>query len=366
MTVRLKARFTFFLLAFGLNASIFGNEPITPVSVVAVQSGQVNEEVPLTGSVTSIRTSSISPKESGYVETISVDEGDMVNRGDRILQLDKQLAEIEITRVRAQLDEAIASVKEFERQRDEAAELVEKKHIASTAFKAAAAQVEINKAVVQRLRAELRHQQVIAERHQVVAPFSGVISEKLVEVGQWVDSNTALFRLTELDPLRIEVPVPQFYFNRIQTGTPVTIRFDAIPSQLLQAIVSKRVPVSNQTARTFPVFIRFSNAELIVTPGMSVRVIFQLKDKNSGDTLFIPRDAIVQSPNGDKTVWVVASNDGKDTVKPIAVQTGNSIRQHIEIDAADLAVGDRVVIKGNGLLRPGQNVNIIEQVDYRL
>ena len=66
----------------------------------------------------------ISPKEAGYIEVLRVDESDIVNKGDVILEMDRQLAELEVARVRAQLNEARARQSELERQRDEAETLV--------------------------------------------------------------------------------------------------------------------------------------------------------------------------------------------------------------------------------------------------
>ena len=347
-------------------AASFAADPVTPVSIVTAKTGELREEVPLTGSVASIRSAQISPKEAGYIETLRVDEGNIVRKGDVILQLDQQLAELEIARVKAQLNEARARQRELARQRDEAAELVKKKHIASTAFEAAAAEVEINKAVIERLQAELQRQQVISERHTVYAPFDGVIAEKLVEVGQWVDTNAPLFNLIELNPLRIEVSVPQFYFNRLDINTPVTIRYDAIPDQEFTASVTAKIPVSNQTARTFPVFIQIENTNQVIAPGMSARVAFQLRGKETVKSLLLPRDAVVQKPDGTKTVWVIADKDGASQAQPVEVTTGKSVRENIEIKSDSITSGDRIVVKGNELLRPGQTVNVIEKLDYQL
>lgn len=353
-------------LSMLLTTTVAAEERPTPVSVVTAKTGELREEVPLTGTVASIRTARISPKEAGYIESLRVDESDIVRKGDVILELDRQLAELEVARVQAQLNEARARQRELVRQRDEAAELVKKKHIASTAFEAAAAEVEINKAVIQRLETELQRQQVVLERHTVYAPFNGVIAEKLVEVGQWVNSNTPLFSLIELNPLRIEVSVPQFYFNRLNVDTPVSIRYDAIPDQVFSASVTAKIPVSDQTARTFPVFISIENTNQVIAPGMSARVTFKLLGEETVKSLLLPRDAIVQKPDGTKTVWVVADKDGASQATPVKVITGKNVRANVEIKSQQITIGDRIVVKGNELLQPGQAVNVIEQLDYPL
>lgn len=353
-------------LGLFLSTSVHAAENATPVSIITAKTGQIREEIPLTGTVNSIRTVQVSAKEAGYVEAMLVDEGDKVNQGDVLMKLDRQLAELEVARVQAQIVEARARQKELERQRDEAAELLKKKHVAPTTYEEAKSNVEINKAVIQRLETELRRQRVIAERHQVIAPFSGVITEKLVEVGQWVNSNTALLNLIELEPLRIEVSVPQFYFNRIDLKTPVKLQYDAIPGESFTAQVSSRIPVSDRNARTFPIFIRIANAEQKLVPGMSARVTFQLASEEHKQALLLPRDTVVLKPDGSRTVWVVSSNGTNTQVQPVRITTGKNIKQNIEVTSGDISPGDRIIVKGNELLQPGQAVNVIETLDYAL
>ena len=353
-------------LGLFLSTSVHAAENATPVSIITAKTGQIREEIPLTGTVNSIRTVQVSAKEAGYVEAMLVDEGDKVNQGDVLMKLDRQLAELEVARVQAQIVEARARQKELERQRDEAAELLKKKHVAPTTYEEAKSNVEINKAVIQRLETELRRQRVIAERHQVIAPFSGVITEKLVEVGQWVNSNTALLNLIELEPLRIEVSVPQFYFNRIDLNTPVKLQYDAIPGESFTAQVSSRIPVSDRNARTFPIFIRIANAEQKLVPGMSARVTFQLASEEHKQALLLPRDTVVLKPDGSRTVWVVSSNGTNTQVQPVRITTGKNIKQNIEVTSGDISPGDRIIVKGNELLQPGQAVNVIETLDYAL
>lgn len=349
-----------------LSNSLIAADKATNVSVVIAKNGQLHDEVPLTGTVNSIRNAMISAKEAGYIKSLHVDDGDFVNKGDVILQLDRELADLEVAKVRAQLNESRARQKELERQRDEAAELVTKKHIPSTRYEAALAEVEINKAVIQGLETELRTQKVIAERHTVYAPFTGVVAEKFIEVGQWVENNTTLLNLVELDPLRIEVAAPQFYYNRLNVDTPVRITYDALPKKGFISKISQKIPVSNSSSRTFLIFIEVNNAEQLITPGMSARVNFQLLDSSTKQLFFIPRDAIVQKSDGTKTIWIVTNDDEKEQATELTVITGRSNKDFIEITSNNISVGDRIVVKGNELLQADQTVNVIETLDYNL
>lgn len=332
----------------------------TPVTISVAEIAPVFQEVPLNGNVTARRVSSLSPKVDGLIDEILVDEGDSVAAEDVLLRLDKVLAEIELSRAQAALQEARARHKEAIRQRDEAADLVSKKHIAATTYENSIAEVEINSAAVMRLTAEHRRQRELLERHSVRAPFGGVIGRKLVEIGQWVETGSAVFELVEIDVLRIDVPVPQFYFNRVEIGTPAAVSFDALPGLIFEAAVSMKIPVSNPSGRTFPIRIEMDNQTRIKAPGMSARVSLLLQEEGPAAALQLPRDAVVRKPDGSQTVWVVSEENGVLSAVPVVVEVGRAVRGKVEIVSGAVNPGDRVVINGNEILRPGQHVRIIE------
>ena len=349
-----------------LIGAVQAEERPTPVAVVVAKKGSTTQSIPLTGSVNALRVSQLSPRESGYIEVVLVDEGDRVHKGDAILRFDEKLAGIELLRVRAQLNEAQARLRESVRQNREAGKLVEKKHIATTTFEATQAEIDINSAVVERLQADLKRQQEILERHVIYAPFDGVISRKFVEVGQWVDTSTALFELTEINPLRVEVPVPQYYFEQIQIGTPVRIQFDALPEFSVLASVTVKVPKAQESGRTFPVKIDFTNDNHLIAPGMSARVHFQIGGSGGEQVILLPADTVIRKPDGTEVVWIINEAGGRSSVSPVTVKTGMMSKSNLEIVSGDLKTGDRVVIKGNEILQPGQSVNVTEQLDYTL
>ena len=247
------------------------------------------------------------------------------------------------------------------RQRDEMVQLVAKKHIAGTDVATAEAEVAIQVAGLERLRAEHSHQQELLRRHSVNAPFAGVVSAKLVEIGQWVETSTALIELSEIDHLRVEVPVPQIHFASVRAGTPVVMQFDALPGYILDAVVTTRIPVGNSLARTFPVRIDVDNAQRLIAPGMSVRV--RLLANRSDAALVLPMDAIVRDVGGGESVWRVVVDDGVTSGMKVVVQTGRSVNDWIEISAGALREGDRVVVHGNERLTEGQVLKIIEVIE---
>lgn len=353
-------------LALFCNLSAQAAEETVPVDIVRAARAQVYEDVPLSGTVESLRVSRISPKLSGYVAEVLVDDGDRVDRDQALLRLDPVMADIELERIRAQVREAEARLAEAERQRDEAAELVEKRHIPSTDYEARVSEVAIAKAVLQRLQTDLERQRETLQRHTIRAPYDGVIGDKLVEAGQWVETGTALFQLVETDVLRIDIPVPQFYFSRVRVGTPARVRFDALPDYELDAAVTMKIPVGSESGRTFPVRIEFDNRDGRIAPGMSARVRLRFGDASEEKALLLPRDSLVRKPDGTSTVWVVEGPGNTKTARPVTVRPGRSFGGNVEILGGAVRAGDRVVIRGNEILEQGQTVTIHREVEPEL
>jgi len=336
--------------------ALYAEEVGLPVTVVDVTLGTMVEEIPLTGTLMPIRRTRIASRQSGIVEVLNFDEGDSVKQGDVIARIDNELAKIELARADALYEEARARYREAERQRDEAAELVDKKHISTTTYESRIAEVEINAAVVQRLKTDVERQTEILRRHTVYAPFGGVVTAKLTEIGQWINTDNPLLEITELNTLRVEAPVPQFYFARIRPGTPVRVVFDALPEMKLEATITATVPLGLENARTFPVKVDIDNHGQKLAPGMSARVFIQLEEQSTTRTLQIPRDAIVRHPGGTETVWVMREQNGQQRAAPINVRSGRSSRGMVEILDGNLKAGDQVIIRGNEILQPGQLV----------
>ena len=219
--------------------------------------------------------------------------------------------------------------------------------------------VALYAAGVERLKAEYNKELELLSRHKVVAPFSGVIAKQFVELGGWVETSTSLVELVELSSVKIEVPVPQEHFAHVGIGTPVILEFDALPGTQVAATVSTRIPVSSNTARTFPVFIEIDNSQYLVAPGMSARVT--LKFNHANNVLMLPKDAIVRDAQGEESVWVV--NETEDGLASMSrtIQSGRNILGWVEVNG-DLVVGDRVVVHGNESLQTDQRLQITEEI----
>ncbi len=337
------------------------NDRVVPVTIAVAEIGSVYQILRLSSSVAAWRVSRVSPRTDGLISEILIDDGDSVKAGDVLFKLDRVLATLDLASAQAAVDEARARLNEAIRQRNEAAGLVKKNHVARTTYNTLVADVKMKIAASNRLDAAYKRQLEIIGQHTVFAPFSGIVTKKQVEIGEWVETGNSLLELVDIEVLRLDVPVPQSYFGRITIETPVILEFDAFPEQQLPANITKIIPVGNSAARTFPVLIDIDNKSRFVAPGMSAHVAFQLGQSDSTGVLRLPKDAIVMAPDGSKVVWLIKNEAKKLHAMPVSVTTGRNSSTYVELLAGQIKPGDQVVVRGNEILRSGQKVRITDE-----
>jgi RND family efflux transporter MFP subunit len=331
-------------------------DPVAPVRIIRAVAADTTERLRLTGTVTAERRARLSPRVSGLVASVHVEAGDRVEEGDVLLDLDRVLAELARQRAEAALEEARTRLIEAQRLQGEARALMKDDIIPETAVHARRSNVNLNTAAVTRLEAEAREAAVLLERHSVIAPFAGVISRKLTEAGEWVETGTPVLELVGTERLRLDVQAPQERFLDIDAETPVSVRLDGHPDRSFRGRVAAKVPVNDPGARTFLVRILLEDAAGWMIPGMSAEATFGIRGEQSA--VAVPRDALVRGADGTDRVWVVQQVDGQSRAFPRDVRLGRSLAETIEVvDGLEAALP--VVVRGNETLREGQPVRVL-------
>ncbi len=206
------------------------------------------------------------------------------------------------------------------------------------------------------------------ERSTIRAPFNGYIVKKETEVGQWLEKGDPAISMISAHPLKVEVHLPQFHFNKIKYGTAARVilesRGPAQPDKEFKGKVIEKIVSGDPTSRTFPVRIKVSNTRSQISPGMLVKVVLEIKNK-AGLNLYVPKDAIVRSPK-DTKVWLVTKGKGKTHIsQPVNVKTGAQLDTLVEILDPDpkLSPGDLVVVHGNERLKPNSQVKLVNRAE---
>ena len=346
------------LVLFWLTSAAVGQQQAPAVVVATATEQAVIEEIPVSGTVTAPRVAQLSPEIAGLVREVLVDAGDHVDAGALLVRLDATLAALELEAAAAATDQVREELADAQRRLEDANLLARSRGIAETEIRARESEVRADTAALRLRVAEQRRVEERLQRHEIRAPFAGLIAQKQTEAGEWVAPGDPVLELVADQGLRIDFPVPQGYFPRIGEDTPISIMLDALPGRSITARIGSIVPVSDPNARTFLIRVYPQDKGLPLTPGMSASGILRL---GTGEQrVVVPRDALLRHPDGRVTLWVIEASGETITVSERQVQTGPAFDGMVAI-LSGLEAGSQVVVEGNEGLRQGQQVTIREE-----
>jgi RND family efflux transporter MFP subunit len=336
-----------------------GADQAAPVSVATVEHTPPQAHLVLPGTVLARRSALLSVEVAGVVEQLAVDEGDAVRTGDLLLRLRDRPQALALQAARADVQRAQAAVELATVQERRQTQLVAQKMTPQDSYDQAHAQRRQAQADFAAANARVALLEDELARHALKAPFDGVVSRKHTELGAWVRPGDGVLELVETAALRVEFALPQVHYAAVGPGTPVELRFDAVPGEPTVASVSRLIPVGHEAARSFRVRVELPNPEHVYAPGMSVDVTLATADDSIASVVTVPADALVRSADGGAAVWTVQGEGDDLRATPVPVQPGRALGERVELRGSDLPAGTQVVLHGNERLRPGQALRIV-------
>ncbi|HTY16383.1 MAG TPA: efflux RND transporter periplasmic adaptor subunit [Myxococcota bacterium] len=323
----------------------------------------------LTGSgyvVTGDRYISLGVRVPSRIERYLVEEGQQVKAGDPLVQLDARQYQAALDSARADLLHARADVelrrKELVRSRE-----LEHRNVSSQAdLDVAENRLRVADAEVARLEANVAKLQVDLEDTVVRAPTSGVILEKMKEVGEIAvpggfAGSGDLIRMANLEDIRAEVDVNEADLARVRLGQPARVTPDAYPERHYDARVVKMYPQINRQKGTLKVEVKIREPDAWLKPDMSVRIGFLADAEPPGEgaaagdqhlVVLAPREAM-RSEAGSSFTWVVT--DGRLRRQPVEL-AGTSGDQVVVTKG--LAGGEALVLGDVADLREGERAEL--------
>ncbi|HEY7042957.1 MAG TPA: efflux RND transporter periplasmic adaptor subunit, partial [Nocardioidaceae bacterium] len=206
-------------------------------------------------------------------------------------------------------------------------------------------------AAVDQARSQVAVAQGTLDQTIVVAPFDGVISQRLLAPGSFATTTTPIVALVGAD-IETHVTVEEARLASFAPGQTVALEVPAYPGVLFPGRVTAVSPTGDTRAHTFDVTIVPTGSDQRLRPGMFAQVDLTVSEKD--EAVLVPREAVVQQ-DGRSVVFVV--QDGRARARP--VETGISSDQGIEI-VSGVTPGDRVVVVGQQGLRDGSAVRLPE------
>ncbi|MBP90142.1 MAG: efflux transporter periplasmic adaptor subunit [Planctomycetaceae bacterium] len=205
---------------------------------------------------------------------------------------------------------------------------------------------------------DVRRLESMRAKYTIRTRFEGYVVVKHVDEGAWVSRGDPVAEVVALDPIEIDVTLPERYVTHVRIGASVNVRVDSVPNQTFTGTVARIVPQADLRSRTFPVKIRLANPQSddghLLKAGMLAHATLAVGPPIQA--LLVPKDSLVLG-GPQPVVMAVTTDEAKKqaTVRPVAVALGIAQGSLIQV-VGDLAAGQQVVVVGNERVRPGQPI----------
>jgi membrane fusion protein (multidrug efflux system) len=274
----------------------------------------------------------------GEVSEVSVEEGDRVARGDLLCRLDDKEQKVALEEARINRDQKKRELERFDSMYEQ--KLISDKEYDDIKYQFELAQNKLDSA-------ELKYRYT-----QIRAPFDGVVSERLIDLGENVAIGARLYVVSDTKPLLLEMYLPEAEATTVRPGQVVFINPDVDPGVEFQGVVVRIAPEVDERTGTVKVTAESHAGGM---PGSFVRVRIVTDTREA--TLTVPRRSVV-SDAGERYVFVAES----DTVRQAEVNVGYEDEEYAEI-LSGIAEGDTVVTAGVGGIRTGSKVKVLGRED---
>jgi membrane fusion protein, multidrug efflux system len=354
-----------YLIACGQNAAPQSAPPPVEVGVVTVQPQSVLLTTELPGRTTAFETSEVRPQVSGIILARLFTEGQTVEKGQTLYQIDPRLYRASLAQAKANLASARA-LDVAARAKAERYMLLEKEHAVSAQdyadAKAGALQAG---ASIQQADAALETARINLAFTEVPAPISGRIGRSLVTSGALVTSGqaTALATIQKLNPMNVDLQESSANLVAIRRslargGAPpasADVRLQLEDGSEYSAIGVLQFAEATVEPSTGSVTLRarFDNPDGLLLPGMYVRAI--VAQSQQANAILAPQAGVTRGPKGDATALLVGPDD---KVRERELDLGRTVHDQWLVNKG-LAPGDRLIIEGTDKVKPGQTVRAV-------
>lgn len=348
-----------FLLASVLTIGIAGLPMLRPAAQPATPAAPAPEVVELAevvrtdfaplhwapGSVLSRHDARLSSEQGGKVVQI-VEVGESVRSGQLLAQVDDASLrlraseeQVRLARIEAQRDLSRSQLERFER-------MAERGALSQSQIDQLRGELSMLSHEAKGARLALEQIQLRIAQHQLRAPFDGIVAERHAQRGEFVSIGAPLLRLVDTSAIELQVRAPVALAERLAVGIEVQLEGENAPSH---GRIASVVPVGDDSSRQLELRIALNGSSLPV--GAALRA--GLPSAVPRSVLAVPRDAILLRREGSRVMRVGSDAIAEQVVVDIGAQLGDLVEVH-----AELAPGDRLVIRGAERLQPGQRVHV--------
>ncbi|HEY9641449.1 MAG TPA: efflux RND transporter periplasmic adaptor subunit [Coleofasciculaceae cyanobacterium] len=368
--------------------------PAIAVKTIEIRTQPIANILELSGTIRPIDQATLSTRVMGRITQLSLESGDRFRQGDILARIDvmdmtaqTSQAQAGVAQAQAEVSRSQATLHQLEAQKQEAQAALQLAKInqarmaqlqgegavalsrldeANTALdetKARVAQAEAGirqaeaaitqaRAAVNQANSGVTSASVNESYGTVIAPFDGVVVQKLAYEGETTAPGTALLKVENPDRLQLEISVPEENLRFVRVGQRVQVRVDAV-NQTFNATIGQIVPTADPNSRSFLIKIPLRSSNQLIS-GMFGRIA--LPSDGQQQTILIPANALIQRGQL-QGVYVVDTSATHPTAILRWVKTGQIQNGKVEI-VSGLTTGDRIIISPINQLSDGQSIAI--------
>ena len=320
------------------------------VSVAPIQSGILNQNYQYIGSLYFSERGLLASEVAGVIDNVNVKEGQRVKKGELLATLNSDLLSNEIVSKEGALKQARAQYEKIQKDFSRFKTLYESESVSFKEYEDALFDMQAQKGNMESISYALELLKTQKRKKSIIAPYDGVILQKLLSQGEWVNAGAGVFNIAKITPLEATFEVPFAILRALKVGDSLKVR---IANQMYNAKISAKIPLGDTKARTFPVKLAIDDPKQELIEGLEVRASFDVESDES--VLLVPRDSILPTLEGN-VIFIINGKSAKKVA--IEVKGYKDLNAYIVPLDWNLSVKDKVIIAGVERLSDGDKIEI--------
>lgn len=319
-------------------------------ALVKTAEAVVKDIAPVTrvaGTVVSRNDARLSAEVTGRLTSVA-DVGTEVKAGEPVARIEDTALRLRNAELAAQVTRAEARLRFLEGEEQRFSQLAADNLAAVTQLELTRSDRDVARGDLDIAKARLEQNRDQLIRTEILAPYSGIVVERLMTPGERVEEGGEVVRLVDQQHLEVIARAPLDYFSFIQPGQSVALSAGNVQSM---GVVRRVIAVGDENTHQFELRIDLDGRLFPV--GQTLRVA--IPTSASREVLTVPRDALVLRPEGQSIFVVDANNQAQQVAVTVGVGQGGDVEV-----LGDISPGDTVVIRGNERLQPGQDVSVMD------
>ncbi|XOV91656.1 MAG: efflux RND transporter periplasmic adaptor subunit [Bacteroidota bacterium] len=310
--------------------------PKITVDGLVLKGQDLKNQINVTGTILADESVQLNSEVAGKVSEILFEEGQFIKRGKLLVRLNDD--EIKADLQRLQFILKLNKDNEFRQK-----QLLEKEAISREEYETALTTLNTSQAEIKVVEARLA-------KHQIRAPFDGVVGLRSISEGSYLNPGTPIADLYKINPVKIEFNVPSKYLQLVNINDQINFSVDAYPNEVFQGSIYAVEPQIDPQTRSIKLRAKANNDKSELYPGQFAQINLILE--TIPNALLIPTEAVIPELNGKK---VFLYKNGK--VESQSINTGIRNEESIQVETG-LNPGDTVIITGILQVNQGSEVNI--------